>query len=126
MNLNNSLEGRPLLQKILKGIKELPLSQVGELSPKQIESIFNIFVPVVEWSVPFRAEVYQSSEAMRNNVEKVLTLDQIQMFSPEEIQKYISRLPLAWLKKLTSEQKQAVLQKGIDKLSLVEIGALGG
>ena len=47
-------------------------------------------------------------------------------FPPEEIDKYISRLPLDWLRKLTPEQKQIIIQKGINELSAVEVRALKG
>lgn len=103
-------------------IQGLSPEEVRTLTSEQRREIFNTFVPAtVGYSDAFR-----KSAVVRNNTKKVVTLEQIQMLPPEEIKEYVSRLPFAWIRRLTPEQKQMIIQGGIDRLSSGEIRALGG
>ena len=111
-----------VIRKLTPGkIQELPPEEVGTLTSKQLEIIFNTFVPITT-----KLSFYRQSAQIKKDAKKVFTLEQIQMLPPEEIKKYISRLPFAWISRLTPKQKQMIIQDGIDKLSSAEVRVLGG
>lgn len=105
-------------------IQELPLDEVRTLTSTQIQTIFGAHVSVFGNNELFRERKLID---IRKDAKKVFTLEQIQVFPPEVIELYISRLPLSWFRRLTSDQKQMIVQNGrIDRLSTSEVRVLGG
>lgn len=90
----------PYLESKRMRIRELPPEKMQTMTSEQIDVIFGD-----------------------------LTLKQIQMLPPKEIVKYVSILPLDWIRALTQEQKRVVLQEGeifLNKMSILSMRALGG
>ena len=108
-------------------VQYLDLRRIRELPPEEVQAMTSDGTSEQMRQISTIFESNRVKFPQKVGVKEVFTLKQIQVLPPKVIARYISRLPLDWIRALTQKQKQVTLQEGdFGYMSILDMRALGG